>query len=169
MSTVICGYIFDGSMQELLDTCIRMREKFIEVKRAQILSQVNHDTPTYQIAEKIQEAVRKGQRDVFNISAAIVAYPLGRKVYLNVFDDDILRMVKKNRRFKDFSYWNNTDRDDRVTAREWRHREKTWDRILPGNRAVPAISGFTYDFGSTSFQTFYEIASKPKQQTRRVT
>lgn len=163
MSTVIMGYTFDGSMEELLQTCLRFREKFIEVKRHLVLSNVTSGTPAYQIAERILEANRKGQRgDPFNITAAIVAYPLGRKVYVNVFDEDVHEMVRKNQKFKDFSYWNNTDRPDEVTARQWRHRERTWDKLLPDSRAVPAISGFTYDFGSGTFQTAYQIASKPK-------
>lgn len=32
----------------------------------------------------------------------------------------------------DYSYWNNTDRPDEVSAREWNSREKTWDEIFEG-------------------------------------
>jgi hypothetical protein len=159
MSTVIEGYIFDGSMQELLETCIEMRERFIEHKIKLIAPFVGPKEPEYKIAEKIEKNTNSGLRcDPFNINAAIVAYPKGRKIYLNVFDPDIQEMVERDTRFKDFSFWNNCDRPDEISAREWRYREKTWDKLLPDSCSVPGARGFTYDFGSLAFSTRYAIA-----------
>jgi hypothetical protein len=51
----------------------------------------------------------------------------------------------------DFSYWNNSDRPDGITAREWEHRHKVWDKILiSGPDAVPAMRGLTAQCTSDS-------------------
>lgn len=41
-----------------------------------------------------------------------------------------------------WGYWNNTDREDGVTAREWQARRRAWDRALPG-AGVPAHTALT--------------------------
>lgn len=41
-----------------------------------------------------------------------------------------------------YAYWNNTDRPDDVSDREWARRERTWDLLLPGATA-PAAAGLT--------------------------
>jgi hypothetical protein len=35
---------------------------------------------------------------------------------------------------EDFAYWDNTDRPDHLSAREWAYRRKTWDAVCLGGR-----------------------------------
>lgn len=44
----------------------------------------------------------------------------------------------------DFSYWNNTDKPDRISSYAWSERARIWNEVLPG-RAVPAVRGFAID------------------------
>lgn len=41
---------------------------------------------------------------------------------------------------RDWSYWNNTDPDENVSAEEWASRKKDWDSL---GFHVPAMEGFT--------------------------
>ncbi len=44
----------------------------------------------------------------------------------------------------EYRYFNNTDRPEELTARQWRTRMKTWDAILGGNGyGYPSMHGFT--------------------------
>lgn len=43
-----------------------------------------------------------------------------------------------------YGYWNNTDRPDDVTPREWNDRKKAWDKAFE-KTSVPAEAGFTVE------------------------
>lgn len=57
----------------------------------------------------------------------------------------------------EYGYWNNTDRPDRCSEREWDARRRVWDRLLPGS-AIPAQHGW-------SFTVYPTTASFPSKQT----
>ena len=46
--------------------------------------------------------------------------------------DTVLTMLQETGVATDYGYWNNTDRPERVSAREWRQRGKVWDEVLDG-------------------------------------
>ena len=57
----------------------------------------------------------------------------GRIYALFSFTDDVLNAVKKNglgQIFDDYSYWNNTDHDEKFPYEEWKERGKVWDEIF---------------------------------------
>lgn len=53
--------------------------------------------------------------------------------------------------FEDFSYWDNSDKDDNVSAEEWAHREASWAHLLKGN-VTPASIGL--GFQNPALMTF---------------
>lgn len=60
----------------------------------------------------------------------------GKHAYLIPWGShEILGKMRLPKWFRDYSYWNNTDRPDRVTQREWDARQRTWERVvLQGDR-----------------------------------
>lgn len=45
---------------------------------------------------------------------------------------------------EDYSYWDNTDRPDEISAEDWKARDRVWDGILRANAAgTPGMSGFS--------------------------
>jgi len=44
---------------------------------------------------------------------------------------------------KEFVYYNNQDKPDSISKKEWKEREKIWKLVLPAGR-VPSNTGFTY-------------------------
>jgi len=45
----------------------------------------------------------------------------------------------------DYSYWNNTDRPDRMSLREWNERERVWCGIFPRGASSAVERGFSVD------------------------
>lgn len=88
----------------------------------------------------------------FNIDASVMIYPLGKKLYVQFFLD---RDAKIPKTFADYHYQNQSDQPEDVTNKEWKQREKTWDRILGRSnmlfcRDIPANAGFVFEFSNES-------------------
>ena len=77
---------------------------------------------------------------------AFVSSPHGsRKLLFLAYGDEFInvlnKLIESNNDFiqkyhiQRYSYWNNTDRPDNVSPREWKQREKDWDRALPTSAA----------------------------------
>ena len=48
---------------------------------------------------------------------------------------------------KEFGYWNNTDRPDSVSPKEWNRRKRLWDQAL-GEVGIPADVGVSFELAS---------------------
>lgn len=71
---------------------------------------------------------------------------------------------------KDYEYWNNTDKPDEISDREWNRRGRDWDKALPG-LGVPAESGivvsnFIYPDNYLNFFTIVEDGRMEKAAER---
>ena len=58
--------------------------------------------------------------------------------YGNVFTDYLYELIKNKDKFiekyeiEEYGYWNNTDRPEEITIKEWEKRESDWNKALPG-------------------------------------
>jgi len=97
---------------------------------------VRLDMAREKIREEIQKNVTSRERDTFDISVSISVYPHETGFYLRAFCDQVsclggsLDFLYDHPKLRDFHYQNSCDRPDRVSAREWRQREKIWDEII---------------------------------------
>ena len=71
---------------------------------------------------------------------------------------------------KDYEYWNNTDKPDEISNREWNQREKDWDKALPG-LGVPAqfgivVNNFIYPEDYLNFFTIVQDGRMKKAAER---
>lgn len=95
------------------------------------------------------EIKKTGQRNVsvdFDFEVSVM--PWGRKVYGIIFCEQSawIDEFMSQPWVEEYGYWNNTDRPDHLTARQWERRRKTWNAILkqdPWDR--PSGCGFTAD------------------------
>lgn len=100
-----------------------------------------------EIRTRQKEVLGSGHRDPevdFDFEIAIL--PHDGRVYGMVFSERshwVDRWMEKEG-IEDFAYWDNTDRPDDLSAKDWKARGRVWDGILRANAAgTPGMSGFS--------------------------
>lgn len=60
-------------------------------------------------------------------------FPLKTKTLLIVQTEqnEFLQFLDRQPFIEDYSYWDNADRNENITAEDWRKRKKDWDLVLP--------------------------------------
>lgn len=76
---------------------------------------------------------------VYNVD--ICLFPYKKDVYIMNYSDYIYNDIYNNLNFEDYSYWNNTDKPDDISTREWNKRLKIWDLLCPD---CPANNSLRY-------------------------
>lgn len=66
--------------------------------------------------------------------------------------DTVLTMLKQTGVATDYGYWNNTDRDESVSAAEWKRRKTAWDQVLDGKSGQCFQFRFDGEMASLSFK-----------------
>lgn len=144
-------YTGRGGIDALMSHLREMRALIWEEVVTHVGKHSPADEPYYKLGERIQAEMRSGERSWLNCQTSAVVYPYRGRLFVQFFglDDrmvfeDGTKFIDKTR-FKDMSYWNNTDPEDGVSDEDWEARGKLWDDIL-GDDAVPSIAGLSYDF-----------------------
>lgn len=104
------------------------------------------------------------RRNPFNLQSGWNVYPHGRFFYgwpwgkFQMEQDYILAFDG----VEDFSYWDNTDRDENVTARKWSARGTIWEEILE-NPQMARLVFKIIDFSPMAFdaQSYFEAKLFP--------
>ena len=85
----------------------------------------------------------KGMRShLYDFSCEISLIPLKANKILGIIytKRESFKDLWFNKSFvKEYSYWNNTDKPDEITGKEWAQRDRVWGRALCG---TPAMSGY---------------------------
>lgn len=81
--------------------------------------------------------------DIF-YDVQIMRGPEDNTIVFKVFSEcrDYTKALETQDWCSDFSYWNNTDKDDDVTEEEWERRKKYWD-AMPYTPPSESAVGFT--------------------------
>jgi hypothetical protein len=80
----------------------------------------------------------------------IYLFPAGSKTLcmVNCEQRELLNWFDDLPWVSEYAYWDNSDRDDSVTAAEWRSRKKAWNEVLPG-AGVPSERCLTFKLSPT--------------------
>lgn len=81
-------------------------------------------------------------------SAVLYSEKVGNKTYyLCQFfgSSEALNIFKKHPQLTDFNYWNNTDKEDNVSAKDWNTRKRVWDKIFKES-SVPNETGLVLTY-----------------------
>ena len=76
---------------------------------------------------------------VYNVH--ICLFPYKKDVYIMNCSDYMYNGIYNDFNFEDYSYWNNTDKPDDISNREWNKRLKIWDLLCPN---CPANDSLRY-------------------------
>lgn len=73
-------------------------------------------------------------REEYNFDVSVAFYPYKGDIYIRPFCDMLmsksLDFLNEDKRLREFGYWNNSDRPDNLTERQWNERAKVWDGIF---------------------------------------
>lgn len=96
----------------------------------------------------------------FDFDAKLVILPIERKLlgikFIN--NEKLEKALMARPEISDYSYWDNTDRPDSISADSWKRRKENWDKALPGI-GIPAENGFEYVILDTMRNAYFWISS----------
>lgn len=156
---------YQKDVQELLSTAVRIYDhKMLEKLSWCTDSQIKDNTSAFMVAfRQIDDEERDGKKIYGSKSESIIVFPHGRSIYalVRVSDaEELINTFTKGGIWKDFSYWNNSDRPDDVTSTQWSRRKNVWDEIF-AESSIPADVGININMLRTdqkilNYQKFFD-------------
>lgn len=138
MSTKIYdAWIFSRSIESLIPALMRYRK----VVRDAALVAMGREIRFSELAgvqfwrDAIEKATQSMRRGPLNLACSIMLYPTPIGTLIKPFGIDDLNVAgvpaigKAIRGVKEYQYWNNTDRPNRITAKEWNQRRRMWNSV----------------------------------------
>lgn len=82
----------------------------------------------------------------------IIPFSKDKILILNYGNDDCFNYIKKNiKEIEDYSYWNNNDKDEDVTDKEWENRKIDWSMALKENYYIPKESSLIFNIDEEDY------------------
>lgn len=103
-----------------------------------------------EMQERQREIQKTRSRDPeVDFDAEIAIFPLEGKFYGIYYSeqDEFYEDLLKQPNISEFSYYNNTDKPDNISEKDWQERERIWDIIFDGN-GLPCEVGFTKKYNT---------------------
>lgn len=91
----------------------------------------------------------------FDFDTSICVFPLSRKILaVPIYNNErLMKALLENENITAYGYWNNTDKPNNVSNKEWNTRKKDWDKALPGI-GVLRENGFIFDLIDTMWDAY---------------
>jgi hypothetical protein len=128
------------------------------------------------VQEKYKEINKTSRRNpTYDFQFSVAVIPTKNNILCITYtEQEVFDRVWRNmKEVEHYGYWNNTDRPDGVTEKDWRLREKEWGKALK-NWGIPALAGFEWNltlddtldgfpmFGTEGFDWVLEISKDSK-------
>ena len=102
----------------------------------------------WEFSEKITEQRKKQTRDPKNdYDCSIVLAPFDNKwIFGNIYAEyeNYRGLLLKSPAFEDYGYWNNVNRPEGMTVKNWEKRRKEWDHVLRGSDVL-MLNGMSHE------------------------
>lgn len=106
-----------------------------------MIEERSHSSPLskvwFDISDEVRESMHKGTRaPLVDVDVRLHLFPFEGAVYgiLHAEGSDFREKFFSQEQIEDFSYWNNTDRNEDVPEQEWSERDRVWDGIFDRRR-----------------------------------
>ena len=137
--------------------------KYPEMKDRSILSYLWCD-----FCNRIREMEKTRQRDPeIDFNCEISIQPLKNKILGIIYGECIkIKEAWFNKEFiKEYGYWNNTDKPEGITDKQWERRCVDWDKAL-GERGIPAYTGLSAKITDNSYVLDFDNLKFPSYKDR---
>lgn len=150
--------MYQKDVQELLSTAVRVYDQKMIEKLSWASNVKVPDSKSALLAAYRQlDDDNREEKKLYGKSApSIVVLPHGRSVYAIVYVPRAEELIEKHIQsgvWRDFSYWNNSDRPDELTASQWARRKKVWDQIF-AESSIPSEVGVNINLAKEEQQLF---------------
>lgn len=144
---------YQKDVQELLNTAVRIYDrKMLEKLSWCSDSEVKDSKSAFMAAfRQLDDEEREHKKTYGAKSDCIILFPHGRSIYALVRTSNAHNLIEtfvEQGIWKDFSYWNNTDRPDELTSTQWSRRKKVWDEIF-ADSSIPMDVGVTINLSQS--------------------
>jgi len=105
-----------------------------------------------ELIERIKKVKEKGHRDPeIDFDFEVVVLPHSGSLYGLYFTEqkEFKNLLTSADFLEDFSYWDHTDKDEKVSEKDWQHRANVWDGIFQ-DTWTPAEVGFSIHLSDVS-------------------
>lgn len=130
------------------------------------------------IRENYREIYKTGRRNPsYDFQFTVSVIPTKDKTLCVIYtEQNEFREIWENmKEVEEYGYWNNTDQPEDVTDKEWRFREKEWEKALK-NWGPPVLAGFSWNmnpdgeldgfpfFGDSGFEKVIKLTEGTKHK-----
>ena len=126
----LCG-IVDKTSKKYKQELKRMKDYKYEDDLADEFARLK--TIIAMVRQKYNEQLTSMERNPFNFDTSISFRFHKRRIYVQTYCDwtmkEALDFVNKDRRVEDFHFQNSTDKPNHISEKEWKQRERIWDKI----------------------------------------
>lgn len=102
----------------------------------------------FEFLDKIEEAEKSDFRQPsYDFEFNFCVFPLKDKFLVTVYGEKeaYIKTFENFKEVEEYKYYNNTDRPENVSSREWKKRESDWNKALCGYCSIPSMSGFSIE------------------------
>jgi len=111
------------------------------------------DCPLACAWSKLNEEKRKidktqERNPIFDFDFELAIFPLSEDKVLGMYfteQEDFRKLWLSKWFVEEYGYWDNTDKPDELSEKDWERRCRDWDKALPDYCAVPSLNGYGAD------------------------
>ena len=98
------------------------------------------------LLDRQTEVIATKKRDTaVDFGMTVVLFPINSRLLAIPFIEnrELAELWRKQAWWREFGYWNNTDRPDNVSDSQWDEREALWEKVLGPDCRSPAEKGYS--------------------------
>lgn len=131
-----------------VDAFIGVRDEARNLSRSNVekLLAKNHLHDWLSLFEDAKRSYKRISPAIDGLATRVFVFFHKRRIFVKFSDSYFIdKIAKLSDRFEDIQYWDNSDRPENITARQWSTRAKLWEKLVPSN---------AYDADSLVFEVF---------------
>ncbi len=109
---------------------------------------VKNESLPFVARRHISEVIREGEWP-FDFKFKISVFPISSKLTLGIYycgETECIELIQNQSWFISYEYFNNSDKPENISEKEWKTRGKHWDIPFPDDKSTcPCNCGFTMD------------------------
>lgn len=132
--------------------------KFVykKIDGALIDDKKNEKKDIFNLKDEYSNIIYSGNKNIVN-QVVICLFPYKKNTLVMNCSDFLYNDIFNSFGFEDYSYWDNSDKPDDISNREWKKRLEVWDMVCPDIPANTSLVYAPYFQTNESFPLFWKF------------